>query len=79
MAVRAKVQKDYFLTEVSIDLPSDPAEIDSVVRAIKTTGKMVTVYYDGHIQGINVEQKTKLTEHQSAEIRRILGLSSIKV
>ena len=79
MAVRAKVQKDYFTTEVSMDLPADPGEIDSVLRATKTTGKMVVLYYDGHIQGINVEQNTKLSEAKSAEIRRNLHINTLEV
>lgn len=79
MAVRAKVQKDYFTTEVSMDLPADPGEIDDVLRATKTTGKMVVLYYDGHIQGINVEQKTKMTDAKSGEIRKLLGIAGVSV
>lgn len=74
MAIKIKVQKDYYLTEVSIDLPSDPGELDDLLKAIKTTGKIVTQYNQGSVQGINIEQRTKIPESVSSEIRRLLGI-----
>ncbi len=74
MAIKIKVQKDYYLTEVSIDLPSDPGELDDLLKAIKTTGKIVTQYNQGSVQGINIEQRTKIPESVSSEIRRLLDI-----
>jgi hypothetical protein len=79
MAVRAKTQKDMLRTEVTIDLPADPGEIDQVLRATQTTGRMVVLYYNGHIQGINVEQNTKLSEAKSQEVRQSLNIATLKV
>lgn len=74
MAIKAKVQKDYLKTEASIELPADVSEIDQIMRATKTTGKMVVLYYEGHHQGVNIEQNTKIPDSKSEEIRDILGI-----
>lgn len=74
MKPKIKVQKDYYLTEVSIELPADPTELDELLKAIKTTGKTVTQYNQGSVQGINIEQRTRIPESVAAEIRRLLGI-----
>ena len=74
MAIKIKVQKDYYRTEVSIDLPSNVSELDEVLRATKTNGKMVVLYNQGVIQGINVEQNTKIAESATAQIKDLLGI-----
>ena len=79
MAIKAKVQRDYYLTEVSVSLPAQVSDVDEILRATKTSGKMVTVYNEGFIQGINVEQRTKLTEKQAEQIRKILAIEDTPV
>ena len=74
MAVEIKVQKDYYLTEVSIELPTNVSQVDEVLRATKTNGKMVIQYNQGNVQGVNVEQRTKISESQANEIRALLGI-----
>jgi len=74
MAVGIKVQKDYYLTEVSIELPTNVSQVDEVLKATKTNGKMVIQYNQGNIQGVNVEQRTKISESQANEIRALLGI-----
>jgi hypothetical protein len=74
MAVEIKVQKDYYLTEVSIELPTNVSQVDEVLKATKTNGKMVIQYNQGNIQGVNVEQRTKISESQANEIRALLGI-----
>ena len=74
MAISAKVQKDYLLTEARIALPADVAQVHEILRATKTSGKLVILYNDGFVQGINVEQRTKLNEAKSAEIRTLLAV-----
>ena len=74
MAVNVKIQKDFFTTEVSVDLPAQVAEWDEVLRATKTNGKMVVLYNQGSVQGINIEQKLKISETQAPEIRNMLGI-----
>ena len=79
MSVKAKIQKDYLQTEVSIELPADVSQVDQLLRATKTNGKMVVLYNDGHIQGINVEQRTKIVEPKSTKIRELLAVDDATV
>jgi hypothetical protein len=72
MAIKVKIQKDYLLTEFSVE--GSVSEIDDVLKSIKANGKSVTLYNNGSIQGINVEQRTKLTTDQSTEIRKMIGV-----
>jgi len=74
MKPKIKIQKDYYLTEVSIDLPANIGEIDELLKAIKTTGKTVIQYNQGSVQGINIEQRTKIPDSVAAEIRQLLGI-----
>ena len=74
MAVEIKVQKDYYLTEVSIELPTNVSQVDEVLKATKTNGKMVIQYNQGNVQGVNVEELTKISESQANEIRALLGI-----
>jgi len=71
---KIKIQNDYYLTEVSIYLPANIGEIDEVLKAIKTTGKTVIQYNQGSVQGINIEQRTKIPDSVAAEIRQLLGI-----
>lgn len=74
MTVGIKVQKDYYLTEVSIDLPTNVAQVDEVLKATKTNGKMVVQYNQGNVQGVNIEQRTKIFDAQANEIRELLNI-----
>jgi hypothetical protein len=76
MPVKIKVQKDYFMTEVSADLPADVGELNDELLAIGTTGKMVVQYNHGSVQGINVEQRTKIPDNVADEIRKLLGIGT---
>jgi hypothetical protein len=46
------------------------------MRATKTNGKMVVLYNQGYVQGINIEQNTKVPEGKSEEIRQILNVDT---
>ncbi len=74
MAVRLKAQKDYLKTEASVEPNTPIAEVDDLLRKTKTSGKMVVLYYNGSVQGINFEQNTKVPEPKSAQIRTLLDL-----
>ncbi len=75
MAIKVKVQKDYLRTEVSIELPADVGQVDEILRALRTNGKLVVLYNDGHIQGINIEQNAKISDTRSEEVRNLLGIA----
>lgn len=74
MAVKIKVQKDYLETEVSVNLPANVGEWDEILRTTKTNGKMVVLYNQGFVQGINIAQRTKIPESLAPEIRNMLGV-----
>jgi hypothetical protein len=74
MAIKIKVQRDYLRTEASIALPASVADVHEVLIASKTNGKMVVLYNQGAVQGINVEQNSRLTDGQSAEVRQMLSV-----
>jgi hypothetical protein len=74
MAVQIKVQKDYYQTEVSVELPADIQQVNELLQATKTTGKMVVQYNQGSVQGVNLEQRTKISDAQAEKIRKILDV-----
>ena len=66
MAIKIKVQKDFLRTEASVELPADVSQVDELLKATKTNGKMVVLYNQGFIQGINIEQYEKLSDAKSS-------------
>ena len=74
MAIKIKAQRDYLKTETTVDLPANVAEVDEILKATKTNGKMVVLYNQGCVQGINVEQNAKIGETKSTEIRKFLEI-----
>jgi hypothetical protein len=74
MTVGIRVQKDYYLTEVSLELPADLTQINEMLKATSTTGKLIVQYNKGSVQGINIEQRTKITDAQANEIRPLLEI-----
>lgn len=79
MPIRIKDSHSYYVTESSVALPADPAEVDQLARSLKSSGKMVVQYNMGGIQWISIEQRTKITSDVSDDqIREILGIGSRK-
>jgi hypothetical protein len=77
MAIKVKTQKSYYVTEFNLELPSHAGELDDTLKAIQTTGKSVTLYNDGSVLGINVEQKEKIpSDAIDQKIRDLLGLDT---
>ena len=77
MAIKIRVQRDYLLTEASIELAGDVKEVDEIMKASKSNGKMVVLYNQGAIQGINVEQRTKLSDVKAEKVRAMLKLDDV--
>lgn len=75
MPFKIKTQKDYFVTEVTAEIPADVAEVDDVLRATGTTGNATILYNQGGLVGISFIQKTKLTESQATKVRSDLGIA----
>ena len=77
MAIKVNTQKSYYVTEFNLELPSHAGELDDTLKAMQTTGKSVTLYTDGSVLGINVEQKEKIpSEAIDQKIRDLLGLDT---
>lgn len=74
MAIKIKTQRDYFVTEVTLELPVNADEVDQLMRALKANGKVVTQYNGGKFPGINIEQRTRIPEHLAPQLRSILGI-----
>lgn len=76
MSVKIKVQKDYLLTEASVDSSTPIADLHAVMKDMKANGKMIVLYNGGAVQGINVEQRTKISDVKSEMVREILEIST---
>ncbi len=79
MGVNVKATRSYYVTEVSIDLPSDVTDIDALLKELRANGKMVVVYSGGGTQGVNVEQRTHIPNGAvDDQIRDLLKLGTKK-
>ena len=78
MAIKIKATRSYYVTEVSIDLPSDVKDIDVLLRQLRANVKMVVLYSGGGMQGVNVEQRTPIPGPVDDQVREILKLGTKK-
>jgi hypothetical protein len=76
LAIKIKSQKDHLITETSVALPTDLNTLDQLMRSSKATGKIVAVYNQGGMLGVNVEQKQHISDKISPEIRNIIGVGT---
>lgn len=66
---------DYFVTETTIDPKKvSPDKVVSYMKKQRTTGPITVHLSQGGMQSIVVTERKKLTEAQSEEIRRLLGM-----
>jgi hypothetical protein len=86
MPVKLKRQNDYLLTEVAIDLPPDRegqaralTELDNLMRVSHGTGKVIVTYADGGLNGINVEQRTRVQGGTADKVREVAGVVSKEI
>jgi hypothetical protein len=86
MPVKLKRQNDYLLTEVAIDLPPDRegqarmlGELDTLMRVSRGTGKVIVTYADGGLNGINVEQRTKVQGGAADKVREVVGVETKEI
>ena len=76
MTNKLKVQKDFLLTEGSAELPTDLNEWAETMRKTKATGKIIAVWSNGGLVGVNIEQKTRATEDESVIMRKTVGVAN---
>ena len=74
MAIKIKAQKTYLMTESSIDVTTGVGELHDEVRSEKTDGKMTAIYCGGGVQGLTVEQKTRVPEALAKEWKKQLSI-----
>ena len=72
--MRAKIQKDFLLTEANIQLPADVADVDEMLKGAKSTARMVVLYNQGVLASINIEQRTKMSEKKSEKVRELMAV-----
>jgi hypothetical protein len=76
MPIKIMAQRDYLLTEVSIELPCDLGELEDLMKASRGTGKIVALYQQGGTTGINLEQKTKIRDSVADKVRELVGVET---
>jgi hypothetical protein len=76
LPINIKTQKDVLRTEASMTLPSDLNELDQMMRASKATGKIIVVYNQGGVLGVNVEQNTRIPTKVSDEVRQLVNVGT---
>jgi hypothetical protein len=76
LPIKIKSQKDHLITETSVSLPTDLNTLDQLMRSSKATGKIVAVYNQGGMLGVNVEQKQHISEKVSDDVRKIVGVGT---
>ncbi len=77
MAVKVKATRSYYVTEVSIELPVNVEDVDTLVKQLRANGKMVVVYSGGGTQGASVEQRTHIPSGAvDDKIRELLKLGT---
>jgi hypothetical protein len=76
MPVNIKTQKDVLVTEVTLEPNTDLNSVDQLMRSSKATGRIVAVYNQGGRQGVNVEQRSRVSETVSDDIRRMVGIGT---
>lgn len=76
MAIKVKAQKNYYLSEISIELPTDIGAVADLMRALKSTGRIVATYNQGGVMMVNVEQKTRIPANVDEKIREIVGVGT---
>lgn len=76
MSIDIKSQKDVLVTEATLEKDTDLNSLDELMRAIKGTGRIVAVYNQGGRLGVNLEQRTRIAEKVSADVRALTGVTS---
>ena len=76
MPINIKTQKDCLVTEATLESDTDLNSLDQLMRLSKATGKIVAVYNQGGRLGVNIEQKTRISEKVSEEVRNIVGVKT---
>jgi hypothetical protein len=74
MAIKVKTQKNYYLSEICIEIPADMGAVDDLMRALKSTGRIVATYNQGGVMMINMEQKTRIPQNVDEQVREIVGI-----
>ena len=64
---------DYFSTESTFPAKSDPQELWDFLKECSTTGPLTVHFSQGTPNEIRLSEKTKLTDDQANEIRKLLG------
>ena len=73
MAIKTISQRDFILTEATVKT-DDLNELAGILKAAKANAKIVAVYNQGGTIGVNIEQRTRIPEGISNEVRKLVGI-----
>jgi hypothetical protein len=79
MAIKIMAQRDFLVTEVSIELPCDLAELEFLVKTSRGSGRIVAMYQKGGTLGVNIEQKTRIKDNVADRVRSLVGVESTEI
>lgn len=80
MAIHIRAQKDYLVTESSLDVPCNLTELNELLAEVGGTGsRIVAMYSVGRMMSVNVEQRTKVPDSVADEVRRIVGVNTKEI
>jgi hypothetical protein len=79
MSIKIKSQKDFQTTKVSLELPADLQELDSLMRSSNATGTIVATYNQGGLMGVNIEQNKHIPEKIAEQVRDLVGVTSKEI
>lgn len=76
MSVNIKSQKDVLVTEATLESDADLNQWDEIMRATKSTGKIVATYNQGGRLGVSIEQRTRIAQKVASDVRSLTGVST---
>lgn len=65
---------DYFVTENKLNPSASFAEIQAFVKGYKTSGNIIITASEGGLRSVIVVEKTVMTDDQSNDVRRVMGM-----
>jgi len=79
MTVKIKSQNDYLVTEVAIELPADLSALDYLMKISRGRGRIVATYNEGGVLGVTIEQRSKVSESVSDQVRELVGVQTKEI
>ena len=80
MPIKIKSQRDYLVTEATLEADgTDLNDLDHLMKASRGTAKITALYGQGGVIGISIEQKSRISETVSDEVRKLVGVNTKEI